>query len=123
MAVGQEQGKSLVWARLHESGLYFFCPHCGLSFPHPTIPTEFYRVGYGFCWYCLRRTPIEGGDRRGVVRVGEDGGLYTELYETPKDDWRETLAILFVRWDYDARMAEVNRRFWEWRTRDCNLDW
>ena len=66
---------------MHASGCYFFCPHCSLSFPHPPGVESFYRIGYGWCWYCVCWTPIEGGDKRGIVKVDERGELYTEFYE------------------------------------------
>jgi hypothetical protein len=68
-------------ARMHASGYYFFCPYCSLSFPHPPCPESFYRIGYGWCWYCARWTPIEGGDKRGIVKADEKGELYTDFYE------------------------------------------
>lgn len=123
--MAQEQGEGVVWGRMHESGLYFFCPRCSLSFPHPTYPEAFYRVGYGFCWYCFRRVPIEGGDRQGVVRVGADGELYTELYErTDGDDGMVTFATPFARWEYDERRAELARLCPPRKcTKDCDLCW
>jgi hypothetical protein len=74
------QESTLTRARMHKSGCYFFCPYCSLSFPHPPQPESFYRVGYGWCWYCVRWMPIEGGDRKGIVRVDEQGELYTDFY-------------------------------------------
>jgi hypothetical protein len=71
---------TFAWARMHKSGYYFFCPYCSLSFPHPPHLESFYRIGYGWCWYCARWTPIEGGDRKGIVRVDEQGELYTNFY-------------------------------------------
>jgi hypothetical protein len=65
---------------MHKSGYYFFCPYCSLSFPHPPYLESFYRIGYGWCWYCARWTPIEGGDRKGIVKMGEQGELYTDFY-------------------------------------------
>jgi hypothetical protein len=70
-----------VTARMHESRHFFFCPHCSLSFPHPPWHASFYRIGYGFCWYCVLWTPPVDGDERGIVRVDETGKLYTVLYE------------------------------------------
>jgi hypothetical protein len=71
---------TFAWAHMHKSGYYFFCPYCSLSFRHPPQPESFYRVGYGWCWYCVRWTPIEGGDRKGIVRIDEQGELYTDFY-------------------------------------------
>lgn len=71
--------KELVTARMHESGHYFFCPRCSLSFPHPTRPESFYLIGHGFCWYCARYVPLEGGDENGVAEMGEDGEIYILL--------------------------------------------
>jgi hypothetical protein len=73
-------------ARMHKSGYYFFCPYCSLSFPHPPHLASFYRVGYGWCWYCARWTPIEGGDKKGIVRVDDEGELYTDFYEAVDRD-------------------------------------
>ncbi|MBA3805796.1 MAG: hypothetical protein H0X14_08820, partial [Acidobacteria bacterium] len=56
------------------------------SFPHPPCPESFYRIGYGWCWYCARWTPIKGGDKRGIVKVDEKGELYTHLYEAKNSD-------------------------------------
>lgn len=75
------QEKRFITARMHASGYYFFCPHCTLSFPHPTRLESFYRIGYGWCWYCARWTPIEGGDKKGIVRMDGNGELYTDYYE------------------------------------------
>jgi hypothetical protein len=83
-----DQKNTFAWARMHKSGCYFFCPYCSLSFRHPPQLESFYRVGYGWCWYCLRWTPIEGGDRKGIVRVNEQGELYTDFYSM-KDRDRE----------------------------------
>ena len=76
-----DQQTKFVTARLHESGRFFFCPHCSLSFPHPPWHESFYRIGYGFCWYCIRWIPLADGDERGIVRIDETGKLYTVLYE------------------------------------------
>jgi len=75
------QEKPVLWGRMHESGLYFFCPRCTLSFPHPPRIESFYQIGYGFCWHCVLWIPIAGGDRKGIVRVNEEGELYTDYYE------------------------------------------
>ena len=74
-------------ARMHSSGYYFFCPYCSLSFPHPPWSESFYRIGYGWCWCCARWTPIEGGDKRGIVKVDEKGELYTDFYDEKDRDW------------------------------------
>jgi hypothetical protein len=87
---------AFIRARLHKSGYYFFCPHCSLSFPHPPHLESFYRVGYGWCWYCARWTPIEGGDKKGIVRVNEQGELYTDFYEAVDRD-REMEQARWVR--------------------------
>ncbi|MDT4953999.1 MAG: hypothetical protein QOJ02_2137 [Acidobacteriota bacterium] len=87
---------AFIRARLHKSGYYFFCPHCSLSFPHPPHLESFYRIGYGWCWYCARWTPIEGGDRKGIVRVDEQGELYTDFYEAIDRD-REMEQARWVR--------------------------
>ncbi|HEX8923082.1 MAG TPA: hypothetical protein VF766_16525 [Pyrinomonadaceae bacterium] len=84
--------KPFVTARLHVSGHYFFCPYCSLSFRHPSQIESFYRIGYGWCWYCLRFIPIEGGDKKGIVRVDERGELYTEFYEA-EDREREAQRV------------------------------
>lgn len=76
-----EQQTGFITARLHESRRYFFCPHCSLSFPHPPWYAPFYQIGYGFCWHCIRWTPLEGGDDRGIVKMDDAGQLYTVLYE------------------------------------------
>ena len=76
-----DQENKLITARLHQSGCYFFCPHCSLSFPHPPHLALFYRIGYGWCWFCACYTPIEGGDKKGIVQMDETGKLYTEFYE------------------------------------------
>lgn len=90
--------KDFVTARMHESGCYFFCPRCGLSFPHPSWSfVHRYIVGYGFCVYCYRYVPLEGGDKKGVVRMDAAGRLYTELYdagerEMTMERWRAIVA-------------------------------
>jgi hypothetical protein len=84
-----DQESTLTRARMHQSGYYFFCPYCSLSFPHPPHLESFYRVGYGWCWYCARWTPIEGGDRKGIVRVNEQGKLYTDFYTAKDRDRRK----------------------------------
>jgi hypothetical protein len=84
-----EQESTFTRALMHKSGYYFFCPYCSLSFQHPPWLEHFYRVGYGWCWYCARWTPIEGGDKKGIVKVDEKGELYTSYYEA-KDEERET---------------------------------
>ena len=66
---------------MHESGYYFSCTHRTLSFRHPPSVESFYLIGYGWCGHYLRYTPIEGGDKKGIVRVDEKGELYTEFYE------------------------------------------
>ena len=81
-------------ARMHVSGCYFFCPHCSLSFPHPPRFESFYRIGYGWCWHCLRWSPIKGGDKKGIVRVDRKGELYTDFYE---EEDRER-AVERARW-------------------------
>ena len=91
-----DQESTPTWARMHRSGYYFFCPYCSLSFPHPPQPESFYRIGYGWCWYCVRWTPIEGGDRKGIVRVDELGELYTDFYAV-KDKEREIERARWVR--------------------------
>jgi hypothetical protein len=78
------QEKPVRWGRMHESGSYFFCPRCTLSFPHPPHIESFYHIGYGFCWYCLLWIPIAGGDRKGIVKINRKGELYTDYYE-PED--------------------------------------
>jgi hypothetical protein len=74
------QEENFLKGRMHESGRYFFCPRCQLSFPHPPHMEFFHRIGYGWCWYCFSYVPIEGGDKRGIVRMNEAGELYTEFY-------------------------------------------
>jgi hypothetical protein len=91
-----EQENTFKKARMHVSGCYFFCPYCSLSFPHPPQPESFYRVGYGWCWYCVRSMPIEGGDSKGIVMVNERGELYTDYY-TAEDRERETERARRVR--------------------------
>jgi hypothetical protein len=81
---------------MHASGYYFFCPHCSLSFRHPPWHESFYRIGYGWCWYCARYTPIEGGDKKGIVKVDEKGELYTDFYEA-KDRERATQRARLVQ--------------------------
>lgn len=76
-----KQEKTFKRARMHASGFYFFCPYCSLSFRHPPSIESYYRIGYGWCWYCLRWTPIEGGDKKGIVRADQKGELYTEYYD------------------------------------------
>jgi hypothetical protein len=83
-----EQANTFTRALMHKSGYHFFCPYCSLSFQHPPWLEHFYRVGYGWCWHCARWTPIEGGDRKGIVKVDENGELYTSYYEA-KDEDRE----------------------------------
>ncbi len=61
----EEDRQGELFARMHESGCFFFCPRCGLSFPHP--PWLFhhrYPVGYGYCGYCHKYVPIEGAATR-----------------------------------------------------------
>jgi hypothetical protein len=67
----------LLTVRLYKSGRYFFCPCCQRSHRHPPDNIELYVIGYGVCELYAQWMPIEGGDRLGVVRVGEDGKLYT----------------------------------------------
>jgi hypothetical protein len=76
-----KQKQPSVTGRMHASGHYFFCPYCSLSFRHPSNIESFYRIGYGWCWYCLRFVPIAGGDKKGIVWMDERGELYTEFYE------------------------------------------
>jgi hypothetical protein len=91
-----EQESTFRRALMHKSGYYFFCPYCSLSFQHPPRLEHFYRVGYGWCWYCVRWTPIEGGDKQGIVRVDEKGELYTDYYKA-KDEEREMQRARRVR--------------------------
>jgi hypothetical protein len=53
---------------------------CCRSHPHPPADAGHYLIGYATCEFYGCRMPIEGGDRLGVVRVGEDGRLRTEVY-------------------------------------------
>jgi hypothetical protein len=87
---------TFVTGRMHESGFYFFCPHCSLSSYHPPVIAHFYLVGYGYCFYCFRHVPIEGGDKKGIIRMNDAGKLYTVLYDAKeKEMTREKLdAIL-----------------------------
>ena len=89
-----EQERTLLRARMHASGFYVFCPHCGLSFRHPAQIEGFYHIGYGWCWHCLRWSPIEGGDKKGIVKVDERGELYTEFY----DEKDKEKAMQRARW-------------------------
>lgn len=73
--------KEFITARMHESGRYFFCPRCSLSFPHPPRPEHFYLIGHGFCWYCASYVPLEGGDENGIARVDEKGEVYIMVYD------------------------------------------
>ena len=83
--------KSFLTARMHESGRYFFCPFCSLSFPHPPHLESFYLVGHGFCWYCARYVPIEGGDREGVAAMDESGEVYVTVYDVGGEEKRMTV--------------------------------
>src|SRR5437868_14977844 len=91
-----DQEKNFVTARMHESGFYFFCPRCSLSFQHPPNMESLYRIGYGWCWYCASYVPIAGGDKRGVVKINEAGELYTEFY-SEEDAAKERLRQEMVR--------------------------
>ena len=84
--------KSFLTARMHESGHYFFCPFCSLSFPHPPHVESFYLVGHGFCWYCVRHVPLEGGDREGIAAMDESGQVYLTVYNLDGGQKRMTVA-------------------------------
>ncbi len=85
----REAEEKPLWGRMHESGYFFYCPRCALSFPHPPHIESFYQIGYGLCWYCMVWTPITGRDRRGIVRVNRKGELYTHYYA--EEDRRKAL--------------------------------
>jgi hypothetical protein len=121
--------KDLVMARMHESGCYFFCPRCTLSFRHPPDFWHRYLVGYGYCVYCYAYVPIEGGDKKGVVRADAAGKLYTVLYdanerEMTKERWDVIVAEVMAgkspfrdgrvdgRKREDRRSVEADRRSW-----------
>jgi hypothetical protein len=90
--------QNFITGRMHRSGLFFYCPRCELSFPHPPHVESFYHIGYGFCWYCIQWIPLEGGDKKGIVRVDGDGELYTEYYEA--EDRRKDL-------EHERRVREL----------------
>lgn len=70
----------VVTVRLNKDGRRFGCPYCHRSHPHPPEDIGLYVIGYGVCDFYGCWMPIEGGDRLGVVRVGEDRKLYTVVY-------------------------------------------
>ena len=106
--------EKILTARVHESGHYFFCPHCSLSFPHPPSVESFYLIGHGFCWYCAVYVPLEGGDKNGVAGVGEDGEVYVVLYEAGGGERRVSVEEC-IRAQYSrSRPGEGRRRVsWE----------
>jgi hypothetical protein len=108
---------------MHESGMYVFCPHCRLSFPHPPDPETLYRVGYGYCWYCFRHSPIEGGDHRGVVRVGADSEVFTELYKQEIPLKSAPFMFILIRHSPVPRAETLAARLSRWRWRDCDSMW
>jgi hypothetical protein len=116
----QKLVEPLLWARMHESGMYVFCPHCGLSFPHPPDPDILYRVGYGYCWYCFRRSPIEGGDHKGVVKVGADGEVSTQLYEQEMPLNSAPFMFILIRHRPPSQPDTLFARLSQTRLRDCD---
>jgi hypothetical protein len=70
----------VVTVRLDNSGRYFRCSYCNRLHTHPPANAEHYLIGYGACDFYGCWMPIDGGDRLGVVRVGVDRKLYTEIY-------------------------------------------
>lgn len=70
----------VVTVMLDNSGRYFRCSCCNRLHSHPPANAEHYLIGYGACDFYGCWMPIDGGDRLGVVRVGGDRKLYTEIY-------------------------------------------
>jgi uncharacterized protein YbaR (Trm112 family) len=60
--------RKLVTVKLHTSGRYFSCPDCSRVRQHPPADLNYYVIGYGFCEWCVRWIPIEGGDPLGLAR-------------------------------------------------------
>ncbi|HEX8129029.1 MAG TPA: hypothetical protein VF527_08015 [Pyrinomonadaceae bacterium] len=68
-----------VTARLHTDGRYFTCPYCTRVREHPPIFFWYYLIGYGYCNFCGRWTPLENGDGNGIVHIDERGNRRTIL--------------------------------------------
>ncbi|HEY6186044.1 MAG TPA: hypothetical protein VIW80_00085 [Pyrinomonadaceae bacterium] len=59
----------LVTVRLHVCGCHFNCAYCGHARQHPPADLWYYIIGYGFCDWCGKWMPIEGGDKMGIAPV------------------------------------------------------
>jgi len=58
---------------LHTGGRYFTCPYCYHVNEHPPIFLWYYLIGYGYCPFCARWTPLSNGDGLGIVQIDKHG--------------------------------------------------
>jgi len=67
--------QKIVTVKLYACGCHFRCPYCGRLCEHPPVFLWYYMIGRGFCEWCVRWMPIEGGDRLGIAGALRDNSL------------------------------------------------